>query len=1180
MEEITKADIHAFIGRWNASGAAERANCQTFLDELCDIIAVERPHPTTDNPHENAYVFDKSLPSASGTTNFIDLYKRNCFVLEAKQGSDKQKTGPPVFSEAALRRKRQRKKGTAVRGTKAWDTAMEKALQQAQTYARSLPHDEINKGRPPFILVVDVGNTIAFYSEFSRSGGNYIPFPDPNSYRLKLDDLHDANMRQRLRQVWIDPMSLDPSRYSAKVTREIASRLAELAKLLEKSTDAETVAQFLMRCIFTMFAEDVGLLPKCSFTQLLDSMRHDPTSFKPMMEHLWATMDEGGFSVILRRQIPKFNGGLFADQTALNLTLPQIELLVESAKADWRDVEPAIFGTLLERALDPVERHKLGAHYTPRAYVERLVKPTIIDPLRDEWKSVQAEAMVHAELGESKKAIAAVEAFHRQLAAYRILDPACGSGNFLYVTLEHLKRLEGEVLNTMQELGEGQMKLEMSGVTVSPQQFFGIEINPRAAAIAELVLWIGYLQWHYRTRGDTPLAEPIIKDFHNIECRDAVLEWDDVEPLLDEDGEPVTRWDGRTTKPNPVTGEIVPDETVRIPAHKYINPHPAEWPDADFIIGNPPFVGNKRMRFVLGDGYVDALRFCLKKNVPNSADYVMYWWQKAAELTRRGRSKIFGLITTNSLTQTFNRKVTQKAICAKPPLSLIFAIPDHPWVDTIDGAAVRIAMTVGQKGSHDGKLVSIIKERKTDDPERLLRFQIQIGKIFADLTVGANISGCSNLKANSNLVTQGVTPLGTGFRLTPKEFTDLGISINALPPVIKPYLIGRDLVQTSQEKYIIDFYGLTDSEARTQHPQIFQIVLDRVKPERDAKVGRSKDADEYAKKWWLFAKTRSRFRPALNDIGKYIGTCRTAKHRIFTFIDSKVIPDAKIIAIALEDTFHLGILSSRIHIIWSLRAGAWLGVGNDSNYNHSECFGKFPFPNPTDSQKERIRQIAKELDNHRKRQQAEHPKLTLTDMYNVLEKVRAFDQQLPGSPKFLGSLAQGASAGALNAKEQTIHQQGLISILKKLHDDLDEAVFAAYGWPYNLTDEEILQHLVDLNAERAAEEANSHIRWLRPAYQAPDEVQPQQETLINFDAAIDSQPASVEKKNWPKALKDRATAVRAVLTTFDGPVEVEKVAGCFNGRRTKKRLAEIGDILEILVALGQIGQENEKYMMG
>jgi hypothetical protein len=447
---------------------------------------------------------------------------------------------------------------------------MERARAQAQAYARNLPLSEIDGGRPPFLVVVDVGNTIELYSEFSRTGGNYIPFPDPGRFRLGLEALRDGESRNLLRQVWTEPMALDPARRSARVTREIAARLATLARSLEWDHPAEAVAHFLMRCLFTMFAEDVGLLPERGFTQLLAEMCGEPVHLPAALENLWATMNSGGFSPILRKPIPRFNGGLFAEQRALPLDAGQVTLLIEAAQSDWRDVEPAIFGTLLERALDPVERHKLGAHYTPRAYVERLVRPAVIEPLQAEWDSVKVAAAQLAGQGQTERAIAEMEAFQRRLAAVRVLDPACGSGNFLYVTLEHLKRLEGEVLNTLRELGQGQGRLEIESVMVTPRQFLGIEVNPRAAAIAELVLWIGYLQWHLRTRGDVQPPEPIIRDFHNIECRDAVLAWDGVEPLLDGDGRAVTRWDGRTTKPHPVTGEQVPDERARVLVYRYI----------------------------------------------------------------------------------------------------------------------------------------------------------------------------------------------------------------------------------------------------------------------------------------------------------------------------------------------------------------------------------------------------------------------------------------------------------------------------------------------------------------------------------------------------------------------------------------------------------------------------------
>lgn len=1156
MAEATQTEIQAFIDRWHGSGAAERANYQIFLAELCDVIGVAHPRPASDNPHENAYIFEKSVPSAYGTTNFIDLYKRSCFVLEAKQGSDKPETGQIVFSEAALQRNRQRKMGTAVRGTKAWDTAMEKARQQAQSYARSLPSAEISNGRPPILLVVDVGNTIALYSEFSRTGGNYIPFPDPSSYRLKLNDLHDANVRQTLRQVWDDPMSLDPSRRSARVTRTIAARLAQLAKSLEGSSDAETVAHFLMRCLFTMFAEDVGLLPDRSFTQLLDDIRQDPPSFQPMLEHLWKTMDEGGFSVILRRRIPRFNGGLFADQTALPLALPQIELLVEAAKADWRDVEPAIFGTLLERALDPVERHKLGAHYTPRAYVERLVTPTIIEPLRAEWESVQAAALLQAESGQLDKAIAEIAGFQRRLASLRILDPACGSGNFLYVTLEHLKRLEGEVLNTLHELGAGQMMLEMESVTVSPQQFLGIEVNPRAAAIAELVLWIGYLQWHYRTQGNTPHAEPIIRDFHNIECRDAVLAWDAVEPLLDANGQPVTRWDGRTTKLHPITGEDVPDDTARIPAYRYINPRPAEWPQADFIVGNPPFIGSKRMRESLGDAYIDAIQIAWPQ-IPKATDFVSRWWHHAAELARTQKVERFGLITTNSLRQTYNRRAIEPHLNdKKQPLSIVFAIPDHPWVDSAGGADVRVSMTAGLAGSREGKLVEITSEwseSKGENDDLVRESRIKTGIIYGDLSVGVDVSKAVQLGSNSKLCAVGIKTIGSGFVLDEDEAFELGYTEDdATFQHIRPFRNGRDLTSKPRYVYVIDFYGFDLQEIFKRYPNIYQHLLNTVKPYRE--VNRNK---KFREEWWVIGHPRPIFREFTEGLSRYIVTSETSKHRFFSFYPSRILPESTLVTFGFYDAYQLGILSSSLHVIWGLAQGGNLGVGNDPRYFKSRCFETFPFPDATEDQKAHIRALAEQLDAHRKRQQAQHPTLTLTDMYNVLEKVRA---QEP-----------------LTAKEKTIHEQGLVSILAQLHDDIDAAVFAAYGWPATLSDEEILQHLVDLNTARAAEEANGHIRWLRPEYQSPDGVQAQQTSYIDVDETQEDQPAPVEKQAWPKALKDQVTAVRAVLAGLAGPVGVEMVAGGFSGNRTKSRLEEVGEILEMLVALGQIGEENGKY---
>jgi hypothetical protein len=423
--------IQAFITRWANSGGAERANYQLFLAELCDVVEVPRPDPTVEDDSQNAYVFERNVrfDNLDGThsTKRIDLYKRGCFVLESKQGVEQQDDTPALSAKQKERRAR-RKKGHGTRGTAGWDDAMLRARGQAEQYARALPAEE---GRPPLIVVVDVGHSIELFAEFSQTGGTYVPFPDPQSYRIKLTQLADEPIRDRLRLLWTDPLALDPSRRTARVTREIASRLAELAKSLEAAEhNADDVAQFLMRCLFTMFAEDVGLLPRRAFQDLLESIE-DPEHFVPLAEDLWRTMNQGGFSLRFRKQLLHFNGKLFADSSALPVTRDQLDLLIEAADADWQDVEPAIFGTLLERALDPVERHKLGAHYTPRAYVERLVVPTVVEPLRQEWDAVRTAAVTHAREGDRKAAVAELESFHDRLCEIRVLDPACGSGNFL-----------------------------------------------------------------------------------------------------------------------------------------------------------------------------------------------------------------------------------------------------------------------------------------------------------------------------------------------------------------------------------------------------------------------------------------------------------------------------------------------------------------------------------------------------------------------------------------------------------------------------------------------------------------------------------------------------------------------------------------------------------------------------
>lgn len=1133
--------LQDFIARWQHADGSELANYQLFVTDLCLWLGVPTPDPAREDTRDNAYVFERRITFAHGdgssSSGRIDCYKRGCYVLEAK-------------------------KIKLSSTTKGFDDALQRARGQAEGYARALPADE---GRPPFLIVVDVGHVIELYADFTRSGATYTPFPDSRSHRIKLADLADEAIRERLKTLWLDPLALDPSRASAKVTREIAEHLAKIAKTLEGvGHSPELVAGFLTRCLFSMFAEDVGLLPqqngKGAFTGLLETLQGNPQQFVPLVGALWREMDTGGFSVVLRETLPRFNGKLFKQPDVIPLDRDQIGLLLDAGKANWTQVEPAIFGTLLERALTPGERHALGAHYTPRAYVERLVLPTIIEPLREEWRNIQAAALLLANEGKLDAARAEVDAFHHRLCQIRVLDPACGSANFLYVTLEHMKRLEGEVLDQMQAFGAGQQRLEAEGLTVDPHQFLGLQLNPRAAAIAELVLWIGYLQWHFRTNGSGLPPQPILKDFKNIECRDAVLAWDRIEVALDEAGQPISRWDGVTLKTHPVTGEQVPDETARVLQQRVINPRRAEWPQADYIVGNPPFIGAASLRAALGDGYVEALRKTWQ-DVPESADLVMFWWHHAAQLVAQGKVRRFGLITTNSLKQTFNRRVVQSAL--DKDVSLAFAIPDHPWVDSADGAAVRIAMTVGAAGANEeGRLLSVSEEREGKGEGIEVTLQEQVGLLHADLRIGANVAAAKALKGNTKLSHEGIKPHGMGFVVTPEEASRLDPDAP-----IKPYRNGRDLTDQPRNVLIIDLFGHSAEEARTRYPATFQWVLERVKPERD-----QNNRATYRDNWWIFGEVRREMRPALAGISRFIATVKTAKHRVFRFLDATVLPDSKLIAITSADAYHLGVLSSSAHIAFATAAGSWLGVGNDSTYVKGRSFEAFPFPAPTAEQTTRIRDLAEQLDAHRKRQQAAHATLTLTGMYNVLEKLKTGE--------------------ALNAKEKAIHEQGLVSVLKTLHDELDSAVLDAYGWSdlavpladpaqKEAASETLLVRLVALNAERAAEEARGQIRWLRPEYQHPAG-EPRQSAIsideaveANKDAGLgDATPeTAIPRASWPASLPEQVAAVARALEASSAPLSLTDLAARFTGKGPwKKRLPQIIDTLE---ALGRIRHDED-----
>jgi hypothetical protein len=479
-------------------------------------------------------------------------------------------------------------------------------------------------------------------------------------------------------------------------------------------------------------------------------------------------------------------------------------------------------------------------------------------------------------------------------------------------------------------------------------------------------------------------------------------------------------------------------------------------------------------------------------------------------------------------------------------------------------------MTVGTSSQNEGELNEVVSETPSEDGSSQILFLTRKGRISSDLRIGADVSSVLPLTSNDGLTTMGMMLAGSGFIVSAEEAVVLRKSLPVSQRVLLEIKNGRDLVDEPRQSHVIDFCGLTSDEARILFPELFNVILTRVKPERD----RSRDSG-FRDYWWLFGRTRPEFRKMTASLSRYVTTGETAKHRIFQFLKSDILPDHSIIAFGIDDAYHLGVLSSRIHLLFALATGGTLE--DRPRYNKTRCFDPFPFPDCTASQRDRIRKIAEELDGHRKRVQAQHAGLTLTGMYNVLEKLR--------------------SGEALTPKERDIHDKGLVSVLKQLHDDLDAAVFDAYGWPRTLTDAEILERLVALNAERAREEAAGHIRWLRPEYQIPLFQKQKGGAELKLDAAAagasaadsagavkpkglkakpkaDGNGAPAERKvkakklPWPKTLPDRAKAVESVLRGASAPVKAAEVAGFFR-KGKKDPLPEIAEILETLCTFGR-----------
>jgi hypothetical protein len=763
----------------------------------------------------------------------------------------------------------------------------------------------------------------------------------------------------------------------------LAVKLNALAKsLVDAGNTQDDVAYFLMRSAFSCFAEDWGLIRKGAFQKVLADNKAAPERCAPAITALWKTMKGCG------------GGWLFEAPESMPLTQQQIGVLADVAAVDWEQIDSTIFGTILENALAVTERKQLGTHYTPTPYVERLVVPTIIAPLKDEWAEV------------NKADASAVKQFHERLCKIVILDPACGSGNFLGTSYELLSALDSEVISALRKLGQPE-----PSQLISIQQFRGVEIAPHSADVCELVLRVCWLRSYCKTHKTLP---PAIDNKRVVECRDALLKLD-------------------------ASGNYSPADP---------------WPQCDFIVGNPPFVGASKMRQTLGDKYTEAVRKTYR--ISGKADLVMFWWYKAACLVRDGAVQRFGFITTQGIRSKGNTQVISSFLDdVKAPISITFAVPNHPWLT--DGAGVRIAMTVCNKGeSVPGTLATISSESPTADGYAV-ELKKEEGVITPTLMLGADLTKIKTLRANSDLCTSGVKLSSRGFVVTAEQAKSLGLgTVKGLESRIHPLCNGKDLTGDPRGVLVLDMGGLSENEVQQQFPAAYQWLTEHVKPERE----KNRDED-LRRNWWLFSGQKENLRLVLGRLNRYIATSKVMQRRFFIFLDSKILPDDPLTVFGSDDAYVLGVLSSRVHCDWAEATGSrFIGV---LRYDKIRCFDSFPFPDANETQKAHIRDIAEKLDAHRKARQKQHPDLTLAELYGVLEKIQKGEQ--------------------LTAAEQKISDLGDVPTLKKLHEDLDSAVTEAYGWPANSSTTDIISRLFELNQQRAAEEATGKIRWLRPQFQ-------------------------------------------------------------------------------------------------
>jgi hypothetical protein len=951
-----------FVQKWARAELSERAASQEHFIDLCRMLG--QPTPAEHDATGAEYTFEKGAAVLGGASRgskgeygFADVWWRGKFAWEYKR---KGKYGD-----------------------------LAEAYRQLCQYREALDN-------PPLLIVSDIART-EIHTNFTGTAKQV--------HAVALERIAEPDALDLLRRVFTDPGSFRPQTTAANVTEVVAGQFASLSsQLAAQGHHPHTVAHFLMRCMFCLFAEDIGLLPGKVFERLLQSLLKSPARSAEALSSLFAQMRTGG--MFGPDEIPHFNGGLFDEAPALPLGESEIRSLLAAATADWASVEPAIFGTLFERSLDPDKRAQIGAHYTSREDILLVVEPVVMAPLRREW--VQAQADVESQLARRRTAKTAdtkrkadkaiqksLDDFVHRLASVQILDPACGSGNFLYVAIQKLLELEKEVITyaTRADIAVNMFP------QVRPTQLHGIELNPYAAELAQVVIWIGYLQWMRDNGFIQGLRRPILEPLQSVACRDAILAWED------EAGRPIPAWrEGAVCR------------------------GPATWPAADFIIGNPPFLGTKMLRSGLGDAYVEALFHTYEDRIPGFSDLCCYWFELGRESVESRGDVRAGLLATQAIRNGAARRVLERI---KKSGDIFHAWSDRQWV--LDGAAVHISIVAFDDGREtyrelDGRPAQCIN---------------------ADLTIGADTSTSRTLPENNGVAFVGDVkggPFDVSLAAAREMIAEPAPNGRALLDVIRPYANGLDITRRSRACWVVDFGVDMPQEEAAGYGAPFESVVRTVKPMREK--GRPS-----RKEWWLHMRPCPSMREAVEHLGRYPATPTLTKHRLFVWMSGRTLPDHQLVVFGRSDDYFFGVLHSSVHELWARRTGTQLREAESGfRYTPTSCFETFALPwspgkEPVgDAAHARISEAAKELNEQRERW------LNPPEWIEPIARAVDADDDFSDVPAAARPWVRQSAILARAAKDANLKRRTLTNLynerptwLRLAHEELDRAVLAAYA---------------------------------------------------------------------------------------------------------------------------------------